>query len=670
MHLLLLGLALAASASGTAKDAERAAYEAKVLAALEARAPEAVPDARAAGEAYAADRWDEVIAGYRRVLSTAPGFSHALRRICNAQVALGAFADAVASCREAVAADALAENGAALARALLAAAPGAKPAPDAAREANRLAHDALARTAAAPDRSIAASICDIALRTDDLGLLGSCSDALRTVAPDALETHYFTAIHAFSQGEHARARAAVAAAREAGLDPAAADELVAAIDADEPLVSRYGWPAAWAVLAWAVGLVALVLLGFALSAATLRAAARLARAPAGTASSGSRALRRIYGAVLWASCAYYYVSIPLVLLLVVGGGGAVLWGFWELGRIPVKLVLIVVFVVLATAWAVLKGVWVSVIRPPADVDPGPRVDPGTHPAFDEAVRTVAARVGTRPVDAVFLTPGAEVAVFERGGVTKQLTGRSERCLILGVGVLDGMTQGELKAVLAHEYGHLVNRDTAGGGFALAVRRSILTMGRALAEGGAATWYNPAWWFVLGFHKVFLRVSQGASRLQEILADRWAALAYGGRTFARGLEHAIAQGVRFDRHTQRTLREVIDGERALANLYRYVPANAEVPEELEAEIGKALDAEPSPYDSHPRPRDRMAWTAAIDAVDAPAPGDAGPAWSLFTDREHLEQQMTEHVREAVAANHGVTIPAKPPAGEGAAGGAAA
>ena len=94
-----------------------------------------------------------------------------------------------------------------------------------------------------------------------------------------------------------------------------------------------------------------------------------------------------------------------------------------------------------------------------------------------------------------------------------------------------MTQGQLKAVLAHEYGHFVNRDTAGGGLALAVRRAVWQMAESLASGGAARWYNPAWLFVTGFHKLFLRVSQGASRLQEILADRWAALAYGGAEFA-------------------------------------------------------------------------------------------------------------------------------------------
>src|SRR5262249_11172001 len=157
----------------------------------------------------------------------------------------------------------------------------------------------------------------------------------------------------------------------------------------------------------------------------------------------------------------------------------------------------------------------------------------------------------------FVTPGTQLAVFERGGLAKQLRGKSERCLILGVGVLEGMRVDELKSVLAHEYGHFRNEDTARGGFALAVRRSLVLTAVRLAAAGAARWYNPAWLFVNGFHRVFLRVSQGASRLQEILADRWAVNAYGSQAFARGLRHVIERTVRFDAHANAALREVIE-----------------------------------------------------------------------------------------------------------------
>src|SRR4029079_11659575 len=172
---------------------------------------------------------------------------------------------------------------------------------------------------------------------------------------------------------------------------------------------------------------------------------------------------------------------------------------------------------------------------------------------------------------VYLTPGTDLAVFERGGMLRQLRGNTERCLILGVGVLDGLELAPFKAILAHEYGHFSNQDTAGGGFALAVRRSLFTMAHHLAAGGAATWYNPAWWFVNGFHRVFLRISQGASRLQEVLADRWAAFTYGAAAFERGLRHVIERSVYFDAHADAALGKAIQTKIPLANLYQVEPA---------------------------------------------------------------------------------------------------
>jgi Zn-dependent protease with chaperone function len=218
----------------------------------------------------------------------------------------------------------------------------------------------------------------------------------------------------------------------------------------------------------------------------------------------------------------------------------------------------------------------------------------------------------------------------------------------------------------------VNRDTAGGGLALAVRRSVLQMGQALASGGAAAWYNPAWLFVTNFHKLFLRVSQGASRLQEILADRWAALAYGGRSFAEGLTHAIARSIRFDKHASATLQEVVDGGLGLRNLYQYVPATPVAEAAVAAEVERAMSDEPSPYDSHPRPVDRIAWVGSVASTHGADVDGAAPAWALFADREGLERRLTGEVRANVAARHGVTIPEETPprAEEAAPGGQAA
>ena len=207
----------------------------------------------------------------------------------------------------------------------------------------------------------------------------------------------------------------------------------------------------------------------------------------------------------------------------------------------------------------------------------------------------------------------------------------------------------------------MNRDTAGGGFALAVRRSLLTMAQRLAEGGAATWYNPAWLFLNGFYRVFLRISHGASRLQEVLADRWAALIAGGAAFEEGLRHVVGRGVRLEAHARATIEEVVQARRPLANLYRFAPARRPDEADLAQQIEAALQATPSGYDTHPAPSQRFAWVRDI-AATVPAPdafGDA-EAWTLFDDREALERRMTDRVRENVAASSKVAIPAAPDA----------
>jgi hypothetical protein len=260
------------------------------------------------------------------------------------------------------------------------------------------------------------------------------------------------------------------------------------------------------------------------------------------------------------------------------------------------------------------------------------------------------------VDTVFLTPGTEVAVFERGGWQRKLRGGGERCLILGLGVLEGMKLGAWKAILAHEYGHFVNRDTAGGGMALAVRRSILTMAISMARGGAVGWYNPAWWFVRGFDAAFMRVSQGASRLQEVLADRWAALSYGAPAFREGLTHVISASVRFDAVADATIKRALQDKLPVANLYRHSePLSAEGAMEVERLTQEALTREPGAYDSHPSPAQRFAWVEKVAAAAPPRhadPADEAEAWSLFEDREELEVYMTTTVRTNVEQQYGV------------------
>jgi Zn-dependent protease with chaperone function len=648
--LLGCGLALAQRASDDPTE-----FTNRVTAELAATNPEAARVFTEANTARDGQDWARAETLYREVLGMEPAFHHAKRRLCYCVLAQGRRDEALTLCRESVEEGGLPEDRYALITALLDPQWGGEPDAMERSEAAMHARSLLGNKTADP--SLIAGVCQTALAINELSMLQSCVTELERRVPGQVYTQYYTWILAMSLGDHARATRALEAARELGLPEETYAEMKQETRKALPLWSRYGTPAIVVVVVWLAGLLALLVAGFVLSRIALNAANRPPDTRSGESAGLTAAVGKTYRTVMWLSCVYYYVSIPIVLLVVVLAGGGIIYGFYAVGRIPVKLAVVVAIVVLVTVWAVLRSFFVR----SRDEDPGDRLDVDEHPRLRGTLDQVAAQIDTRPVDNVYMTPGTDLAVMERGGVLRQIRGSSERCLILGVGVLDGMKLGPFKAILAHEYGHFSNRDTAGGGFALAVRRSLLAMAQSLAEGGAAAWYNPAWLFLNGFHLVFLRISQGASRLQEVLADRWAAFAYSAANFERGLRHVIERSIRFDVHASATLNQVVEEVKPLSNLYSFSPSDLPGEVEIVQAVEQALAAEPSPYDSHPAPRDRFRLVHALEASpDGDLSDAAEDAWSLFADREQIERWMTDRVRQNVSATHGIMIHASEPA----------
>mgnify|MGYP003381524256 CR=1 FL=1 len=84
-----------------------------------------------------------------------------------------------------------------------------------------------------------------------------------------------------------------------------------------------------------------------------------------------------------------------------------------------------------------------------DEDPGLYLPREEAPQLWSLTEEVAQRVGTRPVDAIYVAAGAEIAVTERGGFWKKLRGSGQRCLILGLGDLPGLPLSQFKACLLY-----------------------------------------------------------------------------------------------------------------------------------------------------------------------------------------------------------------------------
>jgi Zn-dependent protease with chaperone function len=647
---LIVPCAGAGAAPFATLQAERAALDVRLTADLAAHGPEAVDLFKQAVAAGERDDNQQARDLYARLAGLVPGFTPALRRQAGCELRLGHHPQAVLLARRAVELEATPDNLESLAL-ILASGDGttSAPAPDV-QEAVSLARRAISL---APDSLYAeVALAQAAVASQDLALLNEASDSLVRLAPDEPQGHFFRAIAQAYRGELSAAEETLEIARKKGLPAEQAESLLQGIRAARPWYLRILPPLFWTLGIWLGSLLLLLLLGTLLSQAALRAAGRVPDQASGSAQGLDARLRGLYKAVLWLSCLYYWLSMPIVVLLVLTLGGGILYAVFAIGHIPIKLVVLVVIAVGVTLASIVRGLFAR----GRDVDPGLRLAPGEEPRLAGLLNEVAGRIGTRPVDTVYLTPGTDLAVMERGGVLSQMKGGSERCLILGVGALEGLKIGPFKAILAHEYGHFSNRDTAGGGLALAVRRSLLTTAHHLAAGGAAAWYNPAWLFLLGFEKVFLRISQGASRLQEVLADRWAAFTYGAKSFEAGLTHVIRRSVLFDAHVKAAMSEVVRSKRPLPNLYTYQPAAAVVNDnDIEWAIREALNREPSPYDSHPAPMDRFRWVQAIGGGSEHSAADEEELWTLFRDREAVERLLTVQVRANVAANHGIQIP---------------
>ncbi|WP_394836751.1 M48 family metallopeptidase [Pendulispora rubella] len=637
LTLALVGVVSPAHA-GAASDA---AFEKKVLNDLRAENPDAVPVFTEAMAAAERNELTAAIAGFERDLQLAPKSDHARRRLCDVELAAEQRASGLAHCRIALDLRDAPENHTALARAIVESGPLTKGDIDSAVD-----HAARGLKGRPDDTDAIAVMLEVQTVAENDAQVEYYVGQLEKVAPEDPEVRVtivgVRAMHRDMEG----ARAQLEKARALGLPEARYEKLRRMLDEHEHSgLAYYLVLMAWVFGFWTVGFGLLLGIGSFLSQSVLRAAEnRSGQAPSG--------LRRIYRAVIWLTCLYFYVSLPIVLVGVFVMAGGLCYAALGFGYFPI----IIGAIALVSFAAVLKGLWALVAsRNPED--PGEPLDLASEPKLRALLREVADKMGTRMVDRLFLTTGTDLAVTERGG--RWFGGKTERCLVLGAGLLEGMPLRAFKAALAHEYGHFKNEDTAGGGFALAMQRSLIAMGTALAQGGAARAVNPAWWFVRSFHSVFLRISHGASRLQEILADRWAAVIYGSASFERGLRHMIERSMRFEVYADLALKEVLEKQVPLANFYTYALEAAVSEMDLADDLEEAFMRPASPYDSHPPPHQRIAWVNALVAAGEPAQPEEeqGDAWAVFRDRTAIEERMTGVIRERLAAQ-GILLPPVP------------
>lgn len=286
---------------------------------------------------------------------------------------------------------------------------------------------------------------------------------------------------------------------------------------------------------------------------------------------------------------------------------------------------------LAGAGAILLGV---MPRPDRFEAPGPELREADEPALFAELTSVAGAAGQSMPRHVYLVPDLNAWVSKRGGV---MGFGSRRVMGIGLPLLQILSVEELRAVLAHEFGHYHGGDTALGPWIYKTRAAIA---RTLQQLGGKSellalpflWYGNA----------FLRITHAISRRQEFAADALAARVAGPTPLATALATLHGAGAAFGPFWSNEVVPVISrGFRPpLAEGFRRFIAAPHVEQGTATVLEHALRADTAdPYDTHPPLRDRVAALGGVPATGARL-ARAVPAVSLLRDVGALETALVD------------------------------
>ncbi|HEX6882508.1 MAG TPA: M48 family metallopeptidase [Planctomycetota bacterium] len=294
--------------------------------------------------------------------------------------------------------------------------------------------------------------------------------------------------------------------------------------------------------------------------------------------------------------------------------------------------------------------WSVVPRIDRFVAPGPRLEPDEQPELFEEIESIATATDQAPPSEVYLVGDVNAWVSQRGGM---LGFGGRRVMGLGLPLLRVLSRSQLRAVLAHEFGHFHGGDVRLGPVIYRTRGAI---GRTIAsmtneDGSARLLQAPFRWY----GNLFLRVTHAISRRQELGADALAARTVGARPLIEGLRTIRGASEAFDSYWQRECQPVLAAgflpplAGGFADFLRAEGVATAVTRIVEEDLKSRRR---NPFDTHPPLAERIA------AVEALPPGDTGavaededdpPAITLLADAPALEARWLASVAspEAVA-----------------------
>jgi Zn-dependent protease with chaperone function len=264
--------------------------------------------------------------------------------------------------------------------------------------------------------------------------------------------------------------------------------------------------------------------------------------------------------------------------------------------------------VLVACWgAAVTILWALVPRPDRFSPPGPRLTRDAAPTLFDIIDDVASATGQDVPAEVYVIGDVNAWVGQRGGI---MGFGSRRVMGLGLPLLGCLRADEVRAVIAHEFGHYCSGDVSLGPWIFKTRAAI---GRSLA-GLHTSWVaRPFNWYA----RLFMRLTSAVSRRQEFIADETAAKVAGTAVAAATLKKVSSIGPAYDAYFR---HEVVPLLKAgfLPPIARGFAAFLEHPDVEAARVGSEaymLGEQAGEFDTHPSMSDRL---SALSRISEGAP----------------------------------------------------
>ena len=275
--------------------------------------------------------------------------------------------------------------------------------------------------------------------------------------------------------------------------------------------------------------------------------------------------------------------------------------------------------------------WSILPRRDRFIPPGPCLAPNQHPRLFAQLTGVAQVVSQAMPAEVYLVPEVNAWVAQRGGIMGL---GSRRVMGLGLPLLQILTVSQLRAVLAHEFGHFYGGDTKLGPWVYKTRAAIERTLQGLAKADSALRFLFLW-----YGKMFLRVTHAISRRQELSADALASRTVGSRPLIEGLRAIHGASLAYPPYWATEAVPVLGaGYRPpLAEGFgRFVRSTA-IAEAMDQDVATEIkEAKPDPYNTHPPLRERIAAAESLPQGEPLTPDL--PAISLVDNLDEVERRL--------------------------------